>query len=193
MKVFLGQVKNPGTAYLVLSNGGKEKNTTIFFSQFFLFPKGKAARIFFLTGICLDITIITDVLLKSKSWQMKILDDLNRLNGLPNVLEIVRRPTVWNREIKKYSNASEIDIGTYLYQVWHLQLATRNEHCWRSKGYNFRFIGQARVRDTLKRKKGTKWWRCRREKAKIIYRFSLLRSRNWFQLNKFERSLSTLL
>ena len=32
----------------------------------------------------------------------------------------------------------------------NLQLATRNEHFWRSNGYNFKFIGQARVSETLK-------------------------------------------
>ena len=47
----------------------------------------------------------------------------------------------------------------------YLQLATLREHFWRSRGYSLRFIGQARVRDTLKMVKISWWmgslWECR--------------------------------
>ena len=41
---------------------------------------------------------------------------------------------------------------SFLNTYFHSQLATLSEHCCLSRGYSFRFIGHASVRDTLKEK-----------------------------------------
>lgn len=58
-----------------------------------------------LTGVGLDVAVVADVLLQREPGQVQVLDNLHRLDLLPPILKIVRRPTVWKNE-NKFRNKS---------------------------------------------------------------------------------------
>ena len=56
-----------------------------------------------LTCVCLDVTVVTNILLQGEPGQVEVPGDLHRLLGLPLVLQVISRPAVWTKTAIKKS------------------------------------------------------------------------------------------